>query len=172
MIIFIFIAVAFTICLILVFGLVSPKKEMIVSSEILIDRPKNMVLDCVKLLRHQEQYNAWIRNDPEIKMEYKGTDGAPGFVAGWESKTRMGSGEQEILSVTNDGYESELRFQNHDNVTHVKTILESVSDKTKVFYTMTATPGFPMNMMAPMMKNMLKKDMDETLTTLKKILEQ
>lgn len=172
MIIFIFIAIAFTICLILVFGLVAPKQDMIISSQILIDKPRNIVLDFVKLLRNQEEYNAWIRKDPNIKMEYRGTDGTPGFIAAWASKTRMGNGEQEILSVTDDGYESELRFQNHDNVTHVKTSLESVSGKTTVTYVMTSTPAFPMNMMVPMMKNMLKKDIDETLATLKKVLEK
>lgn len=171
MVIFIFIAIAFTICLALVFGLVAPKQMMIVSSEIFIDRPKDWVHNYVKLLRNQEQYNAWIRKDPNIKMEYKGTDGTPGFIAAWESKTRMGGGEQEILSVTDEGYESELRFQNHENVTHVKTQLVALADnKTKVTYIMSATPAFPMNMMVPMMKNMLKKDMDQTLANLKRVL--
>lgn len=173
MIIFIFIAIAFVICLVLIFGLVAPKQEMVVSSQIVIVQPKDKVYNYIKLLRNQEQYNAWIMQDPNIKMEYKGTDGTPGFIAAWQSKTRMGNGEQEITKIIEgDGYEAELRFRNHENVTKVSTMLESIeSDKTKVSYVMSATPAFPMSMMVPMMKNMLQKDMDKTLANLKRALE-
>jgi len=173
MTIFIFIAILFTIALIVIVGLVMPKETLLISSDIIIDKPKDTVWDYVRLLRNQEDYNTWIRQDPNIKMTYTGTDGTPGFIAGWESKTRMGDGEQEILKVDEgESYEAELRFRNHENRTHVRTALESIADgKTKVSTTMSATPIFPMNMMMPIMKNVLKSKMDENSANLKRILE-
>ena len=106
-------------------------------------------------------------------MKYSGTDGTPGFVAGWESKTRMGNGEQVITKVyEGEGYESELHFENHENITYTKVMLESVDQsKTKVSTVMSATPSFPMNVMMPVMQKVLKKNMDENSAKLKAILE-
>ena len=173
MIIFIFIAILFTIGLGLTVGLVMPKKTMVISSESVIERPKAVVWDYIRLLRNQEKYNTWILQDPNIKMEYSGTDGTPGFIAGWQSKTRMGNGEQVITKVDEgEGYESELHFQNHENITYNKVMLESVDGgKTKVSTVMSATPTFPMNMMIHMMQKVLKKNMDLNSTKLKVILE-
>ena len=173
MIVFILIAILFTIGISITVGLVMPRKEMLIQSEVIIGKPKDEVWNYTKLLRNQEDYNSWIRSDPNIKMEYRGTDGTPGFIAAWRSKTRMGDGEQEILSINEgESYEAELRFRNHDNTTLLKTILERIDDnKTKVSTIMSATPSFPMSLMTPMMKKMLKKNMDENSAKLKKILE-
>ena len=173
MTVFILIAILFTIGISITVGLVMPKKEMLIQSEVVIDKPKDAVWNYVKLLRNQEDYNSWILSDPNIKMEYWGTDGTPGFIAAWQSKTRMGDGEQEILSVSEgECYEAELRFANHDNTTLVKTVLEPIEDnKTRLSTTMRTTPSFPMSVMAPMMKKMLKKNMDENSAKLKAILE-
>ena len=173
MTVFLFIALLLVIGVTFTVGMVMPKKTMVITSEVIIDKTKEAVWDYVRLLRNQENYNTWIRQDPKIKMEYRGTDGTPGFVAAWQSKTRMGDGEQEIRSV-NEGvcYEAELRFRNHDNTTHVKTSVESVDGgKTKVTTVMSATPSFPMNLMMPMMSKVLKKNMDENSAKLKEILE-
>ena len=173
MTIFIFIAILFTIGVAVTVGLVMPKKTMVINSEVVIDLPKEAVWDYVRLLRNQEQYNTWILQDPNIKMKYSGTDGTPGFVAAWQSKTRMGNGEQVITKVyEGEGYESELHFENHENITYTKVMLESVDGgKTKVSMVMSATPSFPMNIMMPMMQKVLKKNMDENSAKLKAILE-
>jgi uncharacterized membrane protein len=173
MTIFIFIAILFTIGLIITVGLVMPKKIMVISSEVVIDKPKDAVWNYVRLLRNQEKYNTWLMQDPNIKMQYKGTDGMQGFIAAWESRTRMGNGEQEIIKVSEgESYEAELRFCNHENTTHIRTNIESVEgNKTKVSTIMSATPSFPMNLIVPMMKKMLKKNMDQNNANLKKILE-
>ena len=94
MIVFILIAILFTIGISITVGLVMPRKEMLIQSEVIIGKPKDEVWNYTKLLRNQEDYNSWIRSDPNIKMEYRGTDGTPGFIAAWRSKTRMGDGEQ------------------------------------------------------------------------------
>jgi hypothetical protein len=173
MIIFIVIAIMFTIGFIAIVGLVMPKKTMEIHSGVIIDKPKDEVWSYIRLLRNQENYNTWIRQDPNIKMNYIGRDGTVGFIAGWESRTRMGNGEQEIIKISEgESYEAELRFRNHENRTHVMTTVESTDGgKTKVTTIMSAAPSFPMNLMVPMMKKVLKKNMDENSANLKKILE-
>ncbi len=106
-------------------------------------------------------------------MTYTGTDGTEGFIAAWESSTRIGNGEQQIMKVhEGEGYESELRFRNNENVTHSSIMTQALGqNETKVTYTMSATPSFPMDLMIPRMKKVLKKEMDESLANLKKILE-
>jgi uncharacterized protein YndB with AHSA1/START domain len=174
MAVFIFIAVLFAVGVIVTVTLVSPKKEMVITSEIVISKPSDVVWSYIRLLRNQVQYNTWILSDPNIKMEYSGTDGMPGFIAAWQSKTRMGSGEQEILKVT-EGHsmETELRFANHENTTHVLTKVEAAgNDQTKVTTVMTANPVGPMRLMMPVMKGMIKKGSDDMLKNLKKTLDK
>ena len=69
MIVFILIAILFTIGISITVGLVMPKKEMLIQSEVVIDKPKDEVWNYVKLLRNQEDYNSWIQSDLNIKME-------------------------------------------------------------------------------------------------------
>ena len=37
--------------------------------------------------------------DPHIKNEFRGTDGAIGFVNTWEGNKKAGQGEQEIKGI-------------------------------------------------------------------------
>ena len=173
MTVFLFISILLTIGVLVTVGLVMPKKNMIITSEVVIDRPKDEVFQYVKLLRHQEQYNKWIMSDPNIKMTYTGTDGTVGFTAAWQSKSKSGDGRQQITKVEEGlAYEAELRFRDHHNATHARTSVETITDnKTKVTTTLSSTPTFPMNVMAPMIRKMIKKDMDENSANLKRVLE-
>ena len=69
--------------------------------------------------------------------------------------------------------EAEIRFVKPMAAT-ANIIMEAESlsdDQTKVTWTNSGTLKYPINIMVPMMEKMLPKDMDESLATLKKILE-
>ena len=173
MTVFLFISILLTIGVLVTVGLVMPKKDMIITSEVVIDRPKYEVFQYVKLLRNQEQYSKWIMSDPNIKMTYTGTDGTVGFIAAWQSKSKSGNGRQQIIKVEEGiAYEAELRFRDHHNTTHARTSVEAIADnKTKVITTLSSTPTFPMNVMSSMIKMMIQKDMNENAANLKRVLE-
>ena len=60
-------------------------------------------------------------------------------------------------------------------VTSANIILETASlsdDQTKVSWSNAGTLKYPVNIFVPMMEKMLPKEMDESLTTLKSILEK
>jgi hypothetical protein len=76
------------------------KKEYKVDREIIINKPKEVVYDYAKFLKNQDNYSVWMKIDPNVKKEYRGTDASVGFVSAWSSDNKdLGKGEQEILGI-------------------------------------------------------------------------
>ena len=151
------------------------EKEYSLSSSIIINRPQNMVFDYVKHLKNQERYSKWVMADPNVKLTYTGTDGTVGFRAAWESADKnVGVGEQEIMNIKEGvGYDAEIRFEKpFKGVSTANVTTEAVSsNQTKVTTTFNSKTPFPMNIMVPMIKKMLTKDMNQNSATLKSVLE-
>lgn len=160
--------------LILLFALLI-KKEYSLVSEITINKPSAVVFDYVTHLSNQKYFNKWVMADPDIKITTKGVDGTVGFVSAWTSDVKnVGIGEQEITGiVAGKSYDAELRFEKpFKGVSCANTTLEVLSPvETKVITTFHTKTAFPMSIMIPLIKKMLKKDMDENATNLKRVLE-
>ncbi len=150
-------------------------KKFSITSEVVINAPRDSVFEYIKLIKNQEHYSKWVMMDPNVKMTYTGVDGTIGFKTAWVSDVKdVGVGEQEITKVTEgDGYDVEIRFKKpFEGVSTAVTTTQAVSaTQTKMITTFYSSNPFPMNLMIPMIKNMLKKDMDENSSNLKKILE-
>ena len=98
------------IALLLIAGLFI-SKDMSASREIVINKSKAEVFNYIKYLKNQHNYSKWARLDPNMKNEYRGTDGAPGFINSWEGNKKVGKGEQVILAVSDGRLDIELRFE-------------------------------------------------------------
>lgn len=150
------------------------EKEYSLSSSIIINRPQNVVFDYVKHLKSQERYSKWVMADPNVKLTYTGTDGTVGFRAAWESADKnVGVGEQEIMSIQEGiGYDAQIRFEKpFKGISTANVTTEAVSsNQTKVTTTFNSKTPFPMNLMVPMIKKMLQKDMDTNSENLKRVL--
>lgn len=150
------------------------KKEHYVKREIIINAPRQKVFDYVKLLKNQDKFNKHAMEGPDRKREYKGTDGTVGFIYSWSGNKKAGVGEKEIKNIIEGKrMEAEIRFVKPMSATAC-IIMETESlsdDQTKVSWTNSGTLKYPINIMVPMMEKMLPKDMDDSLSTLKKILE-
>jgi hypothetical protein len=170
----ILIIVVSIVILILLLALIM-EKETNIFSEIIINRSKSDVFNYVKLLKNQEKYSKWVMADPNVILIYKGTDGTVGFTSSWNSKLKnVGSGKQEITNIKEgERYEVEIRFKKpFKGVNHATTTTQAISDnQTRVVTTFNSKTPFPMNIMLPMIKKMLQKDMDETCANLKRVLE-
>ena len=151
------------------------EKEYSLSSSIIINRPQNVVFEYVKHLKNQERYSKWVMADPNVKITYTGTDGNVGFRAAWESADKnVGVGEQEIMSIQEGvGYDAEIRFEKpFKGISTANVTTEALSsNQTKVTTTFNSKTPFPMNIMVPMIKKMLQKDMDMNSENLKRVLE-
>jgi len=152
------------------------QKEYTVQREIVISKPKYTVFDYVKYLKNQDHFNKWVMMDPNMKKEFRGTDGTLGFVYAWNSQNKQaGAGEQEIVKlVDGETVDVEVRFERPFKST-AKTPIKTTTiseNQTKVIWTMHGNSNYPMNAMNPFMDSLLGKDLEASLQLLKNILEK
>ena len=162
------------IALLLIIALFT-KKEYFIQREVSINAPQQKVFDYIKLLKNQDHFNKWVMVDPNMKKEFKGTDGTKGFIYGWNGNKKAGEGEQEIKNmVEGKSMDTEVRFiRPFAGIAYANMATEAVSDnQTKVVWSNSSAMKYPMNMMVSMIEKMLAKDMDISLSNLKTILEK
>ena len=151
------------------------RKEHYVKREIIINAPRQKVFDFVKLLENQDKFNKHAMAGPDRNREYKGTDGTVGFIYAWKGNKEAGEGEKEIMNIIEgERVEMEIRF-----VKPMKTSatiimdLESLSDnQTKLTWSNAGRLQYPVNLFIPIMEKAVPKAMDESLVSLKNILEK
>ncbi|EAR14439.1 MULTISPECIES: SRPBCC family protein [Robiginitalea] len=171
---FIYILAAILVLLIILY-LIAPARYD-VSRNILINRPPAVVFEYLKYLKNQDEWSPWAKRDPDMKKEYRGTDGTVGFVSSWEGNKEVGAGEQEITRIQEGSrIESELRFlkpwkSTSDAYIEVEP---AAGDATRVRWGFSGQNGFPMRLMMLVMSmdKMVGKDFEEGLASLKTRLE-
>ncbi|MCG2610821.1 SRPBCC family protein [Flavobacterium sp. SM15] len=140
------------------------KKDFAVEREVIINKPEAEVFSYIKLVKNQDHFSVWNRKDPQMKKEYKGTDGEVGFVYAWESTNpEVGKGEQEIVKIAEmDRIDMKLHFK------------EPFEAEDKAFFTtepLSSNPanqtivrwGFKGHMDYPMNLMMLTFDMNKEI---------
>lgn len=162
------------IVLLLIIGLFMSKQHY-VKREIIINAPRQKVFDYIRLLKNQDTFNKHAMVDADRIKEFKGTDGTVGYTYAWKGDRGAGEGEKEIKNIIEGKQiEMEIRFVKPMRVS--ATIIletESLSDnQTKVSWTNTGSLKYPINIMIPIMEKSVVKGMDESLNTLKTILEK
>ena len=151
------------------------RKQYRVQREIIIQSPSSTVFDYLRQLKNQDNFNKWVMADPDMKKDFKGTDGTVGFIYGWNGNKKAGEGEQEITALEEGKrIKTEVRFiRPFPGIAYADMIMEPISNgQTKLSWCNTSAIKYPMNMMIPMIEKMLAKDMDTSLQTLKNILEK
>ena len=164
------------IAALLIAGLFIPK-GMKATREIVINKPNAEVFNYIKQLKNQDNYSKWGSMDPNMKKEYRGTDGTPGFVSAWEGNKKVGQGEQEIISIEEGKkLHTELRFiKPFKSVAQSSMTTEPINDSsTKVSWGFEGNMNYPMNVMKLFM-NMEKaigNDFGTGLGNLKTLMEK
>jgi len=154
------------------------KKEYQVEKKITIRQPKINVFDYIRMLKNQDNFSVWATMDPGMKKYYRGTDGHPGFVSGWESQNKnVGKGEQEIKEVINgERIEYEIRFiKPFEAIARAAMKTDSVAqNETLVTWQFDSRMNYPMNIMLLFMNidKMVGNDLEKGLVNLKQVLEQ
>ena len=151
------------------------KKEHYVKREIVINAPLQEVFDFLKLLNNQDKFNKWAKADPNRKWEYRGTDGTVGYIIAWKGNKSAGEGEKEILKIVEGKrIETQIRFvKPMQAVADVVMETEALSDnQTKVSLINSGVMKYPLNLFIPLAEKRFPRDMDESLITLKNILEK
>ncbi len=150
------------------------RKQYTLEREITINRPKAEVFSYLKHLKNQDQFNKWVMADPNMQKSYRGTDGAVGFVYGWNGNSQAGEGEQEIINIEEGKkIDLEIRFKRpFAGIAYTPFTTETVAEnQTKVKWGMTGGNPYPLNLMHLFMDNLLGKDLEISLANLKTQLE-
>ena len=154
------------------------KKEYAVERSVSINKSKAEVFNYVKYLKNQNDFSVWSKIDPNMKQDYRGTDGTVGFVSAWDSPMKQaGKGEQEIIGIDEgNSIDYEIRFMEPMKSTdNASLFFESVNDSTTVVkWRFFGKMKYPMNLMLQVMDMdaMLGKDLDGGLQNLKVLLEK
>ncbi len=153
-------------------------KEYSLEKEIEVNQSSDSVFAYLVMLKNQEQFSVWEKMDPNMKKEYKGTDGTVGFISAWESKdNNVGSGEQEIKSIVpGERIDYTLRFlKPFKSVSDAWIITESKGvSATRVRWGFAGKMNYPFNVMRLFMdlEEAVGNDYETGLTNLKVILEK
>jgi hypothetical protein len=161
--------------IILILGLIAPKSYAI-TRDVVINKNSLDVYNYIKYLKNQDNFNKWTMTDPNMKKDFRGTDGTVGFVYAWEGNRAAGKGEQEIKSlVEGKKLDAEVRFvRPFAAVANTSFITESQpANQTRVQWDLSSKMKYPMNaiLLFMSMEKMLGKDMQTSLGILKKTLE-
>ncbi len=154
------------------------KKDYAVEKEVVINQPKAVVFDYIKMLKNQDNFSVWAKMDPKMKKEYKGTDGTVGFVSAWDSEDgNVGKGEQEIKNIVDgERVDYNLHFiKPFESSSDAYMATESVdSTHTKVKWGFVGRMAYPTNLMLAFMdmNEAVGKDFATGLTNLKGLLEK
>ena len=132
----------------------------------------------IKYLKNQDNFSVWATMDPNMKKDFKGTDGTVGFISSWESKNdQVGKGEQEIIGITEgERVDYELRFiEPFEAKDHAYMAIEKADEnQTKVKWGFDGKMEYPMNLILLLMDmdTMLGEQLMKGLTNLKTVLEK
>lgn len=154
------------------------RKAYSIKKEIIINKSVSSVFDFIKFLKNQSKFSVWASMDPEMKTEFKGTDGTPGFVSAWDSQNKnVGKGEQEILKVVEgEKVDYVIRFIKPFEGTSYSTMSTSPisENQTKVTWEFSSKMKYPTNLMLVFMnmEKMVGNDLQKGLQNLRAILEK
>lgn len=152
-------------------------KDLQANKEIVINKPVDEVFGFIKYLKNQQLYSKWATLDADMKNEYNGIDGQPGFVNHWVGNKKVGEGEQEITAIEEGkAIYTDLRFiKPFKSFAKVIMTAEAIdASSTKVSWGFQSKMNYPLNIMKLFMNmnEMIGKDFSTGLANLKNLLEK
>jgi hypothetical protein len=162
------------IAIFLVAAIFTPKSYT-VSSEQIIAKDEQSVFDYIRFFQNQNEFNIWLLEDPNAKIEISGTDGEVGAIQAWDSSNdNVGAGEQEIIALSPGKIEIEIRFKRPFEGTSTSAYhLQALSaTETMVQSEFSTSDSYPFNFFSYfLIRPMLKKSQSEMLQLLKEKIE-
>lgn len=153
---------------------VTPEKYKFEKS-IVINAPAEKVYQNISSTKAFNQWNPWLKLDPNIKLDYSGTQGEIGDRYCWDSKVDdAGAGCQEIVElIPNQKQKTKMEFKRpFEDTSYSEVILTPEGNGTKVTWTLDSELERPMNLMRFFMDGMMDKSYGEGLVKLKEISEK
>lgn len=140
---------------------------------IMINAPAEKVYAQINSSKAINQWNPWMKLDPNLKLQYSGNAGQIGDKYCWTGNDKVGEGCQEITAlVPNQKQSTIMTFKKpFESVATSNILLSSQGNQTKVTWTMDCELEYPKNLMKLFMDGQMDKSYSEGLAKLKEISE-
>lgn len=142
---------------------------------VVMNAPREKVWQQINSMKAFNQWNPWMKLDPNMRIVYSGSEGQIGDKYCWDSKNDdAGAGCQEIRDlVENQKQKTEMIFQRpFAGQATSEIILSSEGNGTKVTWTMDTQQEAWMKIMRPMMDYQMGKSYEEGLNNLRNLVEK
>jgi hypothetical protein len=168
---------AIVVCL-LIIAIFIPKHYTVEVSTI-IRKPKQEVLDYIRMIHNQFYYSEWLKIDDTLKPTRIGNDGEVGTYIRWSSdhpdkNKNVGEGELEIKAIHKDSVDMELRlFKPMPGTCQLRNyFLEINEQETNYICTFSAYAKYPINLPSYVIgRKIIRKTQQKTVDNVKEILE-
>lgn len=171
---FFLIALGVFIGIILILGLFVGK-DYTVERSIVILKPKELILPELTNLKNVHDWSPWTEYDPNMKINFQGTDGTVGSFYTWEGNKKVGNGKQEIVLISDTLVESKLIFyEPWESECRAYFKLQPEGNGYKTTWGMKGKNAYPMNVMCLFMNmdKMVGKEFEKGLSNLKEKVEK
>ena len=141
---------------------------------IVINAPVEKVYAQINSTKAINQWNPWMKLDPNLKVTYSGNPGQIGDKYCWEGNDEVGSGCQEITALVPNQKQSTkmIFYKPFESDATSKIILTPEGNSTKVTWDMDCELDYPMNLMKLFMDGQMDKSYGDGLNALKAISEK
>ena len=152
--------------------------EFHVEKEVTINKPKTEVFTYIKELKNQIHYSKWVMQDPNVKVDYTGTDGTVGFLMAWDSQDKhVGKGSQKITKISEgERLDMDIHFITpwEGNSTAYLSTEDAGNNQTKVKWGFNGKLNYMMKIMHlfRIMDKMVSDDLQTGLNNMKGVLEK
>lgn len=139
-----------------------------------INAPAEKVYSHINSSRSFNEWNPWMKLDPNLKLTYSGTPGEIGDEYCWEGNDDVGKGCHKITAlVLNQQQSTKMTFyEPFESDATSDIILTPEGNNTKVTWTMDCEMDYPMNLMKLFMDSQMEKSYGGGLKTLKALAEK
>lgn len=131
--------------LILIVVIAGQSNEFVVSRQITVAAPPELVFPHINQLRNWEAWNPWGSIDPNCKMAYDGPAAGVGASYSWSGNNKIGAGRNSVIeSRLNELVRFQLEFQKPMAATNIAEFtFQPCGEKTLVTWTMSGKRNIP-----------------------------
>jgi effector-binding domain-containing protein len=109
---------------------------------IVIDAPKSLVYDQIRLFKNYHEWSPWSKLDPNMKPTFSGTDGEAGSTYTWAGNDDVGTGVQTLKTVSPDRLDYQLDLTEPFE-SSIPAYFSITGDEEKTKVTWSIDPHFP-----------------------------
>ena len=143
-------------------------------TSIVINAPIEKVYEQASSSKKFNEWNPWMKLDPNLKLTYSGNQGQVGDEYCWEGNDDVGQGCHTITALEpNTKIATKMLFKKpFESDATSDLVFTKEGDATKVTWSMDCELDYPMNLMKLMMDSQMEKSYGDGLKKLKELSEK